>query len=86
MRKDSNPLPLTGSGTTTIGSSYLYGISINKTLTGTLAVNESGTAKGTFAIGTTPGTYWLSSDGIRFTNLSLTLSAGDDVTVFTSKA
>jgi hypothetical protein len=83
MGNESNPKKLTASDTTTIGSCLLYGISINKTLTGTLTVNESGTAIGAFAIGTLPGTHHKVANGARYTNLTLVLSAGDDVTIFT---
>lgn len=83
MGNESNPKKLTGTGTTTIGSCSCFGISVNKTLTGTLTVNESGTAVGQFAIGTTPNTYFNLPSGCRFANLTLVLSAGDDVTVFT---
>lgn len=85
MGNESNPKKLTGTGTTTVGSCSVYGINVNKTLTGTLTVNESGSAVGQFAIGTAPATYFVIADGIRFANLSLVLSAGDDVTLF-SKA
>ena len=83
MGNESNPKKLTGTATTTIGSCSCFGISVNKTLTGTLTVNESGTAVGSFAIGTAPNTYFDIANGIRFANLTLVLSAGDDVTVFT---
>ena len=86
MGNDSNPLKLTGSGTTTLGSVFLMGICINKTLTGTLTVNESGTATGQFAIGTTPNTYHALPNGGRYAVLTFVLSAGDDVTVYTKKA
>ena len=86
MGNDSNPKKLTGSGTTTLGSVFLYGISINKTLTGTLTVNESGTAVASFAIGTLPGTYHIIPHGVRYTVLTIVLSAGDDCTVFTKVA
>lgn len=82
MGNYSNPKKLTGTGTTTLGSCLIYGISVNKTLTGTLTVNESGTAVGQFAIGTTPGTYHMTPNGTRYATLTLVLSAGDDVTVF----
>lgn len=85
MGNDANPLKLTGSGTTTLNSTFLYGIAVNKALTGTLTVNENGTAVGQFAIGTTPGTYHIHPNGVRYYKLTLVLSAGDDVTVF-SKA
>jgi len=85
MGNESNPKKLTGTATTTVGSCAVYGININKTLTGTLTVNESGTAVGQFAIGTLPNTYFSVPNGVRFANLTLVLSAGDDVTLF-SKA
>lgn len=86
MGNDSYPIKLTGSGTTTIGSVFLMGIFINKALTGTLTVNESGTAVGAFAIATTPGSYHILPNGGRYANLTLVLSAGDDVTVYVKKA
>ena len=86
MGNDSNPLKLTGTGTTTIGSSFLYCININKTLTGTLTINESGTAIGQFAIGTATGSYHVLPSGARYANLTFVLSAGDDVTVYTKRA
>ena len=85
MENDAYPLKLTGTGTTTPGGlsgTKLYGIAINKTLTGTLTVNENGTAVGAFAIGTAPGMYHLVTQGVRYTKLTLVLSAGDDVTAF----
>lgn len=86
MGNDSNPKKLTGTGTTTIGSCFLFGVSINKTLTGTLDIKESGTSVAQFAIGTAPGTYHLAPSGVRYTNLTLVLSAGDDCTAFTKIA
>lgn len=86
MGNESNVIKLTGSGTTTIGSCLMYNISVNKTLTGTLTVNESGTAIGQFAIGTTPGSYHVVPNGARYANLTLVLSAGDDCSAFTKKA
>ena len=79
---DANPKKLTGSGTTTIGSCFVTGISVNKTLTGTLTVYETTTAVAQFAIGTTPNTYHLAPNGVRYSSLVLVLSAGDDVTLF----
>lgn len=82
MGNDSYPVKLTGTGTTTLNSCFLYSISINKTLTGTLTVNENGTAVGAFAIGTTPGDYHNLPNGAAYYKLTLVLSAGDDVTAF----
>lgn len=83
MGNESNVKKLTASGTTTVGSCLMYGISINKSLAGTLTVNESGSAVAQFAIGTTPGTYHLIPNGVRYANLTLVLSDADDVTAFT---
>ena len=85
MENDSYPLKLTGSGTTTVSGvsgAKMYGICINKTLTGTLTINENAVAVGQFAIGTTPGMYHLVCQGVRYYKLTLVLSAGDDVTAF----
>lgn len=86
MGNTSNVVKLTGSGTTTLNSVLLYGISINKTLAGTLTVNENGTAVAQFAIGTTPGTYHQIVNGVRYSKLTLVLSAGDDCTAFSNVA
>ena len=86
MGNDSYPVKLTGTGTTTIGSAFLYAICINKALSGTLTVNESGTAVGQFAIATVAGTYHAIPNGGRYAALTLALSAGDDVTVYVKKA
>ena len=83
MGNDSNPKKLTATGTTTLNQCMLYGIAINKTLVGTLTVNESGTAVAQFAIGTVPGTYHLAPSGVRYAILTMVLSGADDVTVFT---
>ena len=79
----ANPKILTGSGTTTLGSVFLMGININKTLTGTLTITDGAATIATFAIGTTPGMHFVVPGGIRFTNFVAVLSAGDNVTVFT---
>lgn len=68
------------------GSVFMYAICVNKTLTGTLTINESGTAVGQFAIGTATGTYHIIPNGGRYAVLTLVLSAGDDVTVYFRKA
>lgn len=82
MGNDSYPKKLAGTATTTLNSCFLYAISINKTLTGTLTVNESGTAVAQFAIGTVAGTYHIVPNGVRYAVLTLVLSAGDDCTAF----
>ena len=86
MGNDANVKKLTGTGTTTFGSSRLFNICINKTLTGTLTVNENAVAVGQFAIGTVPGNYHQNTNGVRYASLTLVLSAGDDVTAFTQVA
>lgn len=82
MGNDSYPVKLTGSGTTTLNSCFLYGICINKTLVGTLTVNDSAVALAQFAIGTTPGMYHAIPNGGRYEAPTFVLSAGDDVTVY----
>lgn len=82
MGNDSYPVKLTGSATTTLKSCFVYAICINKTLAGTLTVNESGTAVASFAIGTLPGTYHILPSGGRYAIPTFVLSAGDDVTVY----
>ncbi len=86
MGNDANPKALTGSGTTTLGSSFLYGIAVNKTLTGTLTINESGSAVGQLAIGTLPGMYHAHANGVRYAALTLVLTANDNVTAFNKVA
>ncbi len=83
MGNDANAKKLTASSTTTLGSCYLYALSFNKILGGTVTVNEGSTAVATFAIGATQGTFLNHTGGIRFANLSIVLSAGDDVTALT---
>lgn len=83
MGNDSNPKKLTATGTTTFNSCFAYGFSINKTLAGTLTINESGTAVAQFAIGTTPQMVHLIPNGVRYALLTAVLSGADDVTAFT---
>lgn len=83
MLNDSNPKKCAGTATTTIGSCLMTGFSINKTLTGTVDIKESGTSVAQFAIGTVPGTYHIIPGGVRYSVLTIVLSAGDDVTAFT---
>lgn len=86
MGNESNVIKLTGTGTTTLNSVLMFGIAINKTLTGTLTVNENAVAVAQFAIGTVPGTYHTVPNGVRYSKLTLVLSAGDDCTAFTKTA
>lgn len=86
MGNDSYPLKLTGTGTTTIGSAFLFAICVNKTLTGTLTINEQGSAVGQMAIATATGQYHNLPSGGRYSLLTIVLSAGDDVTVYIKKA
>ena len=86
MGNEANIIKLTGTGTTTLNSVLLYNICINKTLAGTLTVNENGVAVGQFAIGTLPGNYHQNTNGSRYSKLTLVLSAGDDVTALSKVA
>lgn len=82
MGNDSYPVKLTGSATTTLKALKLYSICINKALSGTLTINENGTAVAAFAIGTLPGTYHIVPNGARYSVPTFVLSAGDDVTLY----
>lgn len=65
------------------------GISINKTLTGTLTVKSgggSGTTIAVFPIGVTPGTYWTTELGVLIENPAFINSATEDITIFYSNA
>lgn len=86
MGNEANVKKLTGSATTTFGSALLFGVSVNTTLAGTLIIKEAGTAVATFAIGTTPGTYHIVPNGVRYSALTIALSAADDATAFTKVA
>lgn len=86
MGNDSFPVKLAGTATTTFGSVFLMGICVNKTLVGTLTVNESGTAVGAFAATTPPGSYHILPNGGRYSILTIVLSGADDVTVYVKKA
>lgn len=86
MGNDSNPVKLAGTATTTLGSVFLYSVSINKTLTGTLVVEDGTNVLANFASTTPPGDYHNLPSGARYQNLQCILSAGDDVTVFVKKA
>lgn len=82
MGNDTNPKKLTGSATTTLGAVYLCGISVNKTTTGTVTVNDGVTNRAIFAASTPVGMYHAVPFGATYANLAIALSAGDDVTVF----
>ncbi len=86
MGNDSYPVKLTGSGTTTPGSCFLYAVCVNKTLAGTLTINDSAVAKAAFAIGTLPGTYHILPSGGRYAVPTFVLSAADDVTIYIKAA
>ena len=85
MGNDSYPVKLTAAASTTLGSCFLYGICVNTTLVGTLIVKETATALGQMAIGTTPANYHTIPNGARYSNLVITLSGADDVTVYVRK-
>lgn len=83
MGNDSNPTKLTASSTTTLGHVFLYGISVNKTTTGTITVNDGSVNKAIFAASTPVGMYHVVPNGTTYANLAIALSTTDDVTVFT---
>jgi hypothetical protein len=82
MGNDSYPVLCTASGTTTIGSCILFGVSVNKTTTGTITVQESSSSVGAFAASTPVGMYYSTATGTRFANLEVVLSTTDNVTIF----
>lgn len=83
MGNDSYPLKLTVSATTTLGSVMVYAIGVNKTLSGTVTVDND-TARIASFVATTPvGTYHVVPNGTRYSNLKVGLSTTDDVTIFT---
>lgn len=86
MGNDSTPIQLTGTGTTTIGSAFLYLVNVNKVLTGTVTIKEGAATVGTIAASTIAGAYHLLPSGARYANLVITLSAADDVTAYFKKA
>jgi len=82
MGNDSNPRKLTASATTTLGAVYCYCISVNKTLTGTVTINDGNSNKGILAVGTLAGSYHVVPFGATYANLAIALSTTDDVTAF----
>lgn len=86
MGNDSNPIQITASGTTTIGSCFLYLININKVLTGTVTIKDGSAVLGTIAAATAAGAHHILPSGGRYSNLVVVLSAADDVTAYTKKA
>lgn len=82
MGNEANPKKLTTSGTTTIGSCAVMGININKTLTGTITVYESGVEVAQFAAATPVGSYHTAPNGVRYSSLSVVLSTTDNATIF----
>jgi hypothetical protein len=83
MGNDAGVKQLTASGTTTLGSVFLYNICVNKTLTGTITINEGANTVGILDIGTLAGNYHQHSFGTRYYSLSIVLSAADDASVLT---
>lgn len=68
-------------GGTAIRRVNVMGIFINKTTTGTVTVKSGATTIGVFAIGTVPGSYWLTDNGVEVADLQIITSAADDVTI-----
>lgn len=62
----------------------LNAIQINKTLAGTLTIRSgggSGTIIGVIAVGSIPGTYWITTDGIEIENPAFTNTNTEDITI-----
>lgn len=86
MGNDSNPKALATSATTTFGSVFLTGISVGATLTGTITVKEGTNTIIVLAIGTPAGDYLNVPNGVRYSALTIVLSAGDAAAAFTKLA
>lgn len=86
MGNESNVLKLAAATATTLGSKLMFGIGINKTLVGNMIIAEGSTAVANFATGTTPNTFHVVPNGVRYNNLVITLATADDVTAFTKVA
>jgi len=86
MGNEGNIKKLAGTATTTFGSCLLQNVCVNKTLTGTLTINENGAAVGQLAIGTVPGNYHQNTNGTRYSALTIVLSAGDDASAISKVA
>lgn len=88
MNPGNNYTVVTAGGTTAIAGTAiarvnLAGISVNKTLVGTIAIKAGTTTIGTLAIGSLAGNYWTTEDGIEIASLTIVSSSGsDDVTIF----
>lgn len=90
MNPGNNYTPISTATTTVVGGSLalggirrvnVMGIFINKTLTGTVTLRTGVTQIAQFAIGTVPGSYWLSDNGTEVADFQVVTSATDDVTV-----
>lgn len=74
-------------GTTSVVGSASYrrinckGIFVNKTLTGTMTIKAGATTIGAFAIGTVPGSYWLTDEGMEIADMQVVTTAADDITI-----
>lgn len=76
-----NTIATTVIGPTALRRVNIMGIFINKTLTGTFIVKAGATTMGSFAIGTTPNSYWITESGIEVADLQVITSAADDITL-----
>lgn len=85
MMKIKTPTKCTASGTTTKGQVVLGSLNINKTLVGTVDIQEGATSLAQFAVGTPPGQYFYDDSGSGFANLQIVLSGADNVTILTAQ-
>lgn len=86
MGNESNAKALGTSATTTFGSVLLMGITIGATLTGTVTIKEGTNTVLVLAIGTPAGDYCNVPNGVRYSALSIVLSAGDAAAAFSKIA
>jgi hypothetical protein len=82
MGNEAYPVQCSATATTTLKSCFLYGICINKVLTGTVTIKDSAATVGTIAASTAAGMYHAIPNGVRYAALTIVLSGADDVTAF----
>ena len=87
----SNYTYITAAGTKVIGPAAgvgtgrrtnCTGISINKTLAGTMTIMSGGTQIGQYAVGQTPGLVWHLDGGVEVPDLQIITTMAEDITVF----
>lgn len=82
MIKTATPTIVTPNSTTILGACLLFGVYINKPMTGTLVIKDGTITRGTIAAATAAGTFWGITHGNTFANLTIVSNnVADDVSV-----